>query len=131
MSPIHRLVLFAKYILTLDSPQPIEDGFVLIQAGRILQVGRRKDLVFSPLVRVLDLGDTVLLPGLINAHCHLDFTRFKGKVPRRESFREWLRLMGQKARQTPAAEFQASAREGIQQSLAYGTTTLCDIATSG
>jgi aminodeoxyfutalosine deaminase len=131
MSPIHRLVLFSKYLLTLDSFQPVEDAFVLIQAGRILQVGRRKDLVFSPLVRTLDLGDTVLLPGLINAHCHLDFTRFKGKVPRRESFREWLRLMGRKTRQTPAAEFKASAREGIQQSLAYGTTTLCDIATSG
>ena len=39
--------------------------------------------------------------------------------------------MGMKTRQTPSAEFKKSAREGIQQSLAYGTTTLCDIATSG
>ena len=73
-----RLVLFAKYILTMDRPQPIEDGFVLIQGSRILQVGKRKDLYFLPSVRFLDLGETVLLPGFINAHCHLDFTLFKG-----------------------------------------------------
>jgi cytosine/adenosine deaminase-related metal-dependent hydrolase len=131
MSPSHRLVLFAKYLLTLDQPQPIEDAFVLIQGGRIIQVGRRKDLVFLPSVRILDLGDTVLLPGLINAHCHLDFTRFKRKVPFRGSFGQWLRAMGARTRQTRSSEFKTSAQDGIRQSLAFGTTTLCDIATSG
>ena len=88
-------------------------------------------MVFLPSVRILDLGNTVLLPGFINAHCHLDFTWFKGKVPRRVSFREWLRTMGEKTRQTTRQEFRCSVREGIRQSLAYGTTTLCDVATSG
>jgi cytosine/adenosine deaminase-related metal-dependent hydrolase len=131
MSSSHRLVLFAKYLLTLDRSRPIEDAFVLVQDGKIVQVGRRKDLVFLPSVRILDLEDTVLLPGFINSHCHLDFTRYKGKVPRQESFREWLRAMGEKSRQTTRSEFKSSVREGIQQSLAYGSTTLCDVATSG
>ncbi len=125
------MVLFSKYLLTLDRPKPVENAFVLVQGGRILQVGQRKDLAFLPSVRTLDLGDTVLLPGLINAHCHLDFTRFKEKVPYRNSFREWLRTMGMKTSLTPRSEFKRSALEGIQQSLAYGTTTLCDVATSG
>jgi len=78
-----RLILFAKTILTMDRPQPIEDGFVIIQGHRILQVGKRMDLFFLPSSRMLDLGDTILMPGLINAHCHLDYTTFKGKVPYR------------------------------------------------
>jgi len=125
-----RLVLFAKYILTMDRPEPIEDGFVLIQGSRILQVGKRKDLYFLPSVRMLDLGDTILLPGLINAHCHLDFTGFKGRVRYEGGFREWLRKMAVKTRSTTSADFKKAVQKGIKESLAYGTTTLCDVATS-
>jgi len=125
-----RLVLFAKAILTMDRPRPIEDGFVLIQGSRILQVGKRRDLYFPASVRMLDLGNTVLLPGLINAHCHLDFTHFKGRVRYRGGFREWLRQMAVKSRATTAVEFKRSIQKGIQESLAYGTTTLCDVSTS-
>ena len=125
-----RLILFAKTILTMDRPQPLEDGFVMIQGHRILQVGRRKDLYFLPSVRLLDLGDTILLPGLINAHCHLDFTGFKGKVRYQGAFRDWLRKMAAKTRATTQGEFKRAIQEGIQESLAYGTTTLCDISTT-
>ncbi len=125
-----RLVLFSKYILTMDRPQPIEDGFVMIQGSRILQVGKRKDLYFLPSVRMLDLGETVLLPGLINAHCHLDFTALKGKVPYRGSFIDWLKRMGASSRKNAPARFKPSIEAGIQESFSYGTTTLCDISTS-
>jgi aminodeoxyfutalosine deaminase len=125
-----RLVLFSKYILTMDRPQPIEDGFVLIQGPRILQVGKRKDLFFLPSVRLLDLGDTILLPGFINAHCHLDFTSFKGRVRYQGGFRKWLSKMAIKTKATSQAEFRRSVQKGIQESLDYGTTTICDISTS-
>lgn len=125
-----RLALFSKYILTMDRPRPIEDGFVLIQGSKIIQVGRRKELYFLPSTRMLDLGDTILLPGLINAHCHLDFTLFKGKVKYRGKFREWLRQMAVRTRQTPPAEFRRSIQAGIGELLAYGTTTVCDISTT-
>lgn len=125
-----RLVLFAKQILTMDRPRPLEDGFVLIQGSRILQVGKRKDLYFRPSLRLLDLGNTLLLPGLINAHCHLDFTSFKGRVRYAGSFREWLGKMAAATRATGPSEFKRSIQKGIKESLAYGTTTLCDISTS-
>ena len=125
-----RLVLFAKTILTMDKPQPLEDGFVLIQDGQILQVGRRKDFHLTNNIGMLDLKDTVLMPGLINAHCHLDFTGFKGRMRYSGVFPEWLRNMGAKTRETSAGEFRKSVEKGIRESLAYGTTTLCDITTS-
>jgi cytosine/adenosine deaminase-related metal-dependent hydrolase len=125
-----RLVLFSKFIITMDRPRPIEDGFVMIQGSRILQVGKKKDLYFLPSVRMLDLGDTVLLPGLINAHCHLDFTALRGKVPYRGSFIDWLKRMGAHSRKATPAGFKQSIEGGIRESLSYGTTTLCDISTS-
>ena len=72
----------------------------------------------------------MLLPGLINAHCHLDFTDFKGRVPYQGSFRKWSVKMAKKTRETSPAEFRQAIHKGIRQSLAYGTTTLCDVATS-
>jgi len=125
-----RLVLFAKNILTMDRSEPIEDGFVVVQGSRILQVGKRSDFYFTPSLRMLDLGDTLLLPGLINAHCHLDFTLFKGKAKYRGGFREWLRQMAVKSQATTPAEFRRSIQNGIKQSLVFGTTTLCDVASS-
>jgi len=125
-----RLVLFAKFILTMDRPEPVEDGFILIQGSRVLQVGKKKELYFTPSMRMLNLGDTILLPGLINAHCHLDFTLFKGRVKYGGRFREWLRLMAVKSRATTSAEFRKSIQKGIKESLAFGTTTLCDVASS-
>ncbi len=124
-------MLFAKYIVTQDRPQPIENGFVMIQGNRILQVGQRRNLFSHPAVRLLDLGNTILLPGLINAHCHLDYTLFKGKVPYRGRFRDWLKRMGAIAKQTPPLDYRKGVDKGIRESIAYGTTTLCDISTRG
>ncbi|HVZ81679.1 MAG TPA: amidohydrolase family protein [bacterium] len=125
-----RLILYSRLLLTMDREHPIEDGFVLLQGPRILQVGRRRDLDPVPSARVLDLGDTVLLPGLINAHCHLDFTHLWRKVPYRGSFIDWLRRMGAATRASTPGQFRQGIRAGIQQSLAYGTTTLCDVSTT-
>jgi len=124
------LLILAKSILTMDRPTPLEDGFVLVSGHRILQVGKRADIRRSLSARLLDLKDTLLLPGLINAHCHLDFTSYKGRVPYRGRFMDWLKGMGMRTKGTAPADFRRSVANGIRESLAHGTTTLCDSATS-
>jgi aminodeoxyfutalosine deaminase len=110
--------------------RPLENGFVLIAGNRILQVGDRRDLKFLPNVRLIDLGDMTLLPGLVNAHTHLDFTSCRGRVPFRGNFRDWLTAMHRRTVKMSPADFRTSIREGIRESLAFGTTTLCDVSTS-
>jgi cytosine/adenosine deaminase-related metal-dependent hydrolase len=124
-----RLVLTAKVILTQHRAKPVMDGFVLIGDHRILQVGERRDLRFLPTVRLIDLGDTMILPGLINAHCHLEFTALKGRVPHKRSFREWLTAMASQTQSMTRSDIRQSILEGIRESLALGTTTICDVST--
>ena len=51
---------------------------------------------------VVDLGEQALLPGLINAHCHLDYTCLRGKIPRQKSFTDWIRAINaEKAKLSP------------------------------
>ncbi len=130
MNMNQRLVLTAKTILTMHRARPLENGFVLVGGNRVLQVGERRDLKFLPSARLIDLGDMTLLPGLVNAHTHLDFTSFLDRAPYSGRFREWLAGMARRgARMTPA-DFRKSIAAGVRQSLAYGTTTVCDISTS-
>jgi len=85
------MIVRARVVLPIARP-PIEDGAVLISGNRIVQIGpwREFSTADSPIV---DLGETILMPGLINAHCHLDYTDMAGLMPPQKSFVDWIRLM--------------------------------------
>ena len=70
------MILRARMVLPVSQP-PIENGAVVISGNRIREVGTWPDLSSSDKT-VFDLGDVILLPGLINAHCHLDYTDMSG-----------------------------------------------------
>lgn len=67
-------VIKTKWTLALDEHGelcPLEDNFITIEDGRI------KDI--SPVLRsdtsaFTDYGDSIAMPGLINLHCHLDYS---------------------------------------------------------
>ncbi len=111
--------------------KPIEDAFVLIQDGRILQIGKREGALISKSIRRLELKNTMLMPGFINTHCHLEYGFLKNRVKYRGNFRNWLREIGECSRQATRATVHQSVQQGIQQSLLYGTTTICDTSSTG
>ena len=111
--------LKAKWVLPVSDP-PIKNGVVEITKNTITAV--RTDGNID-----IDLGDAVLLPGLINAHCHFDYTNFSGRVPYRGSFSGWIHdVVALKAQQT-RADFSIGIQSGITLSLQAGTTTAVNI----
>jgi imidazolonepropionase-like amidohydrolase len=65
----HPIVLHAAHLLEIDTGRVITPGEVLVVGERITAVGAA---VPHPAgAQVIDLGDTTLLPGLIDAHIHL------------------------------------------------------------
>jgi len=63
------IVLHAARLLQVDTGALLQPGEVLVEADRIVSVGRSVDHPQG--AKVIDLGDTTLLPGLIDAHIHL------------------------------------------------------------
>ena len=111
--------LAAKWVLPVSAP-PIENGVVEISGSTITAVGRHG-------TADIDLGDVVLLPGLINAHCHFDYTHFAGRIPYRGSFTDWIHdIVALKAQQT-LPEFSEGIQAGIKLALQTGTTTVVNI----
>src|ERR1051325_8109022 len=86
------MLLRARTVLPACSP-PIEDGGVFVRNGRIEAVGRFREVRRPHHDEFLDLGDSILLPGLINAHCHLDYTDMVGKLSPGKSFSDWIKAI--------------------------------------
>src|SRR6516165_5306851 len=96
------MIFRAKIVVTMDG-LPIENGAVITSGERTAAVGRfpelRKEYAHEEIV---DLGERALLPGLINAHCHLDYTCLRGRIPRQRSFTDWIRVINaEKAKLSP------------------------------
>jgi imidazolonepropionase-like amidohydrolase len=62
-------VLHAARLLEIDTGKIVAPGEVLVQGERIVEVG--PTVKHPPGTQLIDLGDTTLLPGLIDAHIHL------------------------------------------------------------
>ncbi|MFO1498092.1 MAG: amidohydrolase family protein [Verrucomicrobiota bacterium] len=125
-APVARTLLRARVVLPIAGPA-LEDGGVLIGGRQIVGVGRWKDLSSSRAEAALDLGDVMLLPGLINAHCHLDYTDMAGQIPPPRSFSEWIKAMlALKAHQS-YSDYALAWLRGAKMLATHGTTTVVDI----
>ena len=74
----------ARWVLPITEPA-IENGSVSVENGRIVYVGSRRDDGGN----AVDLGDAILMPGLVNAHCHLELTAMRGFLEDLD-FRRWI-----------------------------------------
>lgn len=121
------MILRARHLVPVAAPS-IEDGAVRVSGKRIVAAGRWSELRREGTGGgVLDLGDVALLPGLINAHCHLDYTHFAGHLPPPRSFTEWIQgVLALKAGWS-FSEYAASWLSGAQQLVSSGCTTVVDI----
>jgi len=118
----------ARWICPVSSA-PFSDGTVAVENGRIAYVGPRSAAPREG--EALDLGDVILTPGLVNAHCHLELTAMRGFLDGL-AFREWiLRLTSaRRAVLTPEMMMDA-ARLGVVEGLQHGITTFADTGDSG
>src|SRR5207245_1248498 len=76
---------------------------------------------------VVDLDEQALLPGLINAHCHLDYTCLRGKIPPQKSFAEWIRAINAEKAKLTERDYLASIAEGFVEAQGFGTTTVANL----
>ncbi len=116
--------LLARWVFPVDS-DPIERGLIEIQAGRITAV---HPLHGFPGRDVLDLGNCAIIPGLINAHAHLEFSGHARPIEPPQPFSEWIRnlVASRSDRTAPQAQL---VRDGLSECAENGTTTVAEVAT--
>jgi cytosine/adenosine deaminase-related metal-dependent hydrolase len=118
------LILHSKYYIDCTG-RITEDAFLTISGNSVLTVAQGKES--TAVHEFLDLGNCILIPGLINAHTHLELTLAHNKVSRHPLFTDWIRDVVRVTHEWDEEYYGRSLREGMQQSLAAGTTTIGDI----
>jgi len=120
------LLIRARLVLPMND-RPIPNGAVLVRGNKIAAIGPWRELSSQPRRRTVDLGASILMPGLINAHCHLDYTDMAGQLPPPKRFTDWLKLIVSIKAGWTLSDYRQSWRRGADMLLRTGTTTAGDI----
>jgi cytosine/adenosine deaminase-related metal-dependent hydrolase len=106
----------ARWVFSVDRP-PLEGGVVVIQNEHIVTVEKHGDRQPDQ-----DFGECAILPGLVNAHTHLDLRGPRGPIPWVGSFIDWLRAIVRHRRGLSTEQVEADIRKGLEECLRLGTT---------
>ena len=122
----------ASYVLPISSP-PIPGGGVAVENGLITAVGSAAQLRGIAGAKVTDLPGCAIVPGLVNAHTHLELTHFPAWKVRKDldylpkTYVEWIRQVMKIRRALAPGEVELSVREGLRLCIESGTTSVGEI----
>lgn len=117
------MFLKAPHIVTVEG-RLLQDHAVCVEDGLIRRLLPHKEIPAG--LEILELPQTILLPGLVNAHCHLELSRLPEPLPFPGTCVGWIdQLTKLKLRMTPE-KTESAIRFGIAKLLEGGTTTVAD-----
>jgi cytosine/adenosine deaminase-related metal-dependent hydrolase len=123
--PPARQTIRARWIFPVDRP-PLENAIIEIVDGRIAAVTDSREPATT------DLQNAAVIPGLVNAHTHLELSDVAQPLQPPAPFTSWLRSVMAHRRARPADADASSrvVRNGAREALLTGTTLLGDIVSA-
>lgn len=122
----------ASYLVSMADP-PVAGGALVVEDGRILATGSLGDLRRLYPARVVEFPGCVIVPGLVNAHTHLELTHFpswkfrKGIDYSPRTYVDWVIQVIKIRRALTDRERELSVQEGVRICLVSGTTSIGEI----
>ena len=124
------MLLCGDWVLPISSP-PVADGAILVTGRTIGAVGPAAELrARYPGEEVLDFSGCALLPGLVNAHTHLDYSAFRGFSPSC-GFSRWILRLLRARRRLDSDDLATSALWGAHECARSGVTAIADTSCDG
>ena len=122
LDPQSQLVTYrARWVWT--EGRWLENGRVAVEGGRIVAVGTDRQ------PGEIDLGDQVLLPGLVNAHTHLEFSQLERPLPFDRTFASWIRNVVAWRRGQSDDDCRSAIQRGLAESTRAGVAAVGEIST--
>ncbi len=124
-------MIYTADFLVSPGKNPIRQGAMRIQGQRIVQVGNRDEIKAHPGEEVYELNDALLMPGLINAHCHLELGMMRGVLSGEQSFALWVSRLRKFLLSALPADYANATQLGALECLKNGITTVVDVGNTG
>ena len=106
--------------------EPIENGWVDVADGFIVDVGSPKQKTNSIGHLEVDLSESLIMPGLVNAHTHLELSGLRGQIPKAQSMPRWTRKL--LSRTAEIAPDDTAIRAAVYEAQQSGTVLVGDIS---
>lgn len=123
-------LLSARWVLPIVGA-PLTDGAVVLDAeDRVVDVGPRARLRHSHPDLPEERANGALLPGLVNAHTHLELSYLSGRIPGGKGFVAWASTVAQATMSGAPEDKRAAAVAAARTAAAAGTAALGDVGNS-
>ena len=106
--------------------EPIENGWVDVADGFIVDVGSSKQKTNPIGHPEVDLSESLIMPGLVNAHTHLELSGLRGQIPKAQSMPRWTRKL--LSRTTEITPDDTAIRSAVYEAQRSGTVLVGDIS---
>lgn len=116
------MIIRAPYIVTKEGV--LQNHAVVVEEERIQKIVPRKECGSSG--NVTDLPETILFPGLVNCHTHLELSGLPEPLPYPGTFTGWIEALARLKFQMGPKDTEEAIQQGIKELLAGGTTTVAD-----
>jgi Cytosine deaminase and related metal-dependent hydrolases len=115
-----------RNLVTLGSGDFVDGAFV-VDGNRFGSVGRAVDVLALHHGEVVDLGEVIVLPGLINAHCHLEYGLMRGAILPSRNFPRWIGRINALKRSMTDADYVNGIELGLRELRQHGVTTVLNV----
>ena len=125
------IIVKAKYLI----PNPkscIENGAVVINGTKVHRLGVFDEIKsLAKNEKIVDLGNAVILPGLINIHTHLDLSNLHNRIKPTNNFTHWAFQIAGTRMRWKEEDHVSSVEKGNKLCIESGSTTIADISNTG
>lgn len=115
-------ILFRKLVSMTGDDH--ENGELIIDQGRIVDIRSGVSESFEGVTH--DASDSLILPGFVNAHCHLSLSALEGKIPHKKRFTDWIEAVVTGNKALAWNERVAALHREAETLIASGVTVLGD-----
>ncbi len=124
------MIILARKVLPITRPD-IDNGALVISNGKIRAVGSAKDILKGfKSEDVLDLGQHLVMPGLVNLHTHLELSNLHNRVNGNKGFFDWIESLVELRRTIGTKGQRPAAAKALKAMIRSGTTCIGDISST-
>jgi cytosine/adenosine deaminase-related metal-dependent hydrolase len=127
---VDSMIAYRCRTLVTMNGTPIENGAFVVDGPRFVKAGKAKEILADHVGEVVDLGEVAAMPGLINAHCHLDYTLMRGAILPAKSFSRWVKRINSLKRSLTDSDYLRATQLGFEELRKYGVTTVLNIVST-
>ena len=122
--------IHADAIVTGDAEVLRDAAVVVDRAGVVVDLGPAAEVLSRHAGLTRERVRGVLLPGLVNAHTHLELSALRGQVPGGAGFVPWVeQLIGMRAESRPEDD-DAAVEQAVAELDAFGTVAVGEVSNS-